>query len=267
MLNSSIQKVIVLTLDEDRERRAHINQHFKDIGIDDFSFFKAISSSNSLVAEFYRKGLVKGYPECFRCSSKDCECPNNILIPQQVANCLSFVAIWKSIAGKNGLFLICEDDVVFHKNSIPLLNNVLSSLNNFTDEKIVIRLVASGQEPNKTLDLDRPLKITSEPAMSNAAYILSGSMASYLLEKFDAISHTSDVWLHDHIASHAGVKAITVEPLIGTDLSFNKEHAKFLSRIHPKGIDEDDIKREQNHNQRVGSVSEYQDMLRIWNVI
>ena len=266
MLNSSIQKVIVLTLDEDSERREHIKQHFKDIGIEDFSFFKAISSSSTHVANYYRKGLVKGYPECFRCSSNNCQCPNNIIIPQQVANWLSFTEIWKSIACKTGLFLICEDDVGFHTNAIPLLNDVLSSLNN-PAEKLIIRLVASGQEPYKTLDLEEPLKITSEPVMSNAAYILSGSMASYLLDNFETISHTSDVWLHEHIAARADVNAITVEPLIGTDLSFNKDHAQFLSRIHPKGIDEDDIKREKNHKQRAGSASEYQDMLRTWNVL
>ncbi len=265
MLHKSIQKVIVLSLVEDRQRREHIRRHFPETGIDKFDFFQAIPSSSPRVIDFYRKNLVQTYPSCFRCGLKSCQCPNNIIIPQQVANWLSFIDIWKSIAGKDGLFLICEDDIGFHKNAIPLLNGILTKLSK-VNQRLLIRLVASGQQPFKTLELDRPLEIVDKPAMSNAAYIISGGMASYLLEQFKSICHTSDVWLHQHIAGHDEVKAITVNPLIGTDLSFNKDYAQFLSRIHPKGIDEEDVQRAEKHKKRVNTVQEYNELLREWKV-
>lgn len=266
VLHSLIRKVIVLSLAQDQRRREHINRHFSEVGIREFDFFEAIPSSSPRVTDFYRKALVQAYPECFRCGLETCQCPNNILIPQQVANWLSFLDIWSSIAGQDGLFLICEDDVGFHNNAITLLNDIISNLSG-SSERLLVRLVASGQEPFKTLELEQPLELIDKPAMSNAAYIISGSMASYLLEQFETISHTSDVWLHQQIASHTDVNAVTVEPLIGTDLSFNKSYAQFSSRIHPKGIDEDDIQRAQKHIKRVDTEGEYQELLHEWNVL
>lgn len=263
MLHPAIRKTIVLSLKEDHCRRGHIRSHFTDIGISNFSFFIAIDSSDKSVAEAYRTGLVKCFPSCFRCGEDICSCPNNILIPQQVANWLSFIEIWKSLKGEQGYFLICEDDVSFHKNSIHLLNEVISDLPS-PDNKVLLRLVASGKKPNLVLDKDIPLIVSDKVSMSNAGYIVSGSMVNYILESFEKIEHTSDVWLHSQLAKEDCVTSLTVKPLIGTDLSFNTEYAQFLSRIHPKGIDASDVKRKEIHIKRVQTSDEYQKLKSTW---
>lgn len=261
-LSKKIIKTVVLSLSVDKERRHYIRKHFAENGIDNFEFFDAIDKNDSQVSEAYSKETVKRYPTCFRCSKDNCNCDNNIIIPQQVGNWLSFVSIWKKLQAEDGLFLICEDDVAFHKNAIPLLNQCLDNLS--SNDKVLLRLVSSGTEPFLTLDKTLPLKLTEQVIMSNAAYIVSGEMVRHILRKFKRIEHTSDVWLHSFIAADPDVISFSVSPLLGTDLSYNKDFATFSSQIHPKGINEFDLRKKKNHIKRVDSEVEYQSLLEEW---
>lgn len=263
MLHTKIKKTVVLSLEEDYLRRNHIRSHFLDIGISNFSFFKAVESTDNCVAELYSNGKVKVFPSCFRCGEEACNCQNNILIPQQIANWLSFINIWESLKNDSGYFLICEDDVVFHENAIPLLNEIIEQLPS-EDNKVLLRLVESGQEPNKVLNPTVPLELSDDVVMSNAAYIVSVPMINHILNSFMNIEHTSDVWLHKQFSRDSDIHSLTVQPLIGTDLSFNKEHATFLSRIHPKGINKHDEDRVVRHIKRVESCDEYHAVRSGW---
>jgi hypothetical protein len=100
--------------------------------------------------------------------------------------------------------------------------------------------------------------------MSNAAYIVNGAMAQRLVRAVDTITHTSDVWLHRTMAAGDDVEAFTLEPLLATDLSYNKDHARFASRIHPKGIDPADCARMAAHRKRVDNDAEYAEVRASW---
>lgn len=93
MLHKKISTINVVSLLRDSVRREHVQQHFADLGIDTFTFFDAVSHEDQAVIDAYNDGMVKRFPPCFRCGKRKCECKNNILIPQQVANWLSFLAL------------------------------------------------------------------------------------------------------------------------------------------------------------------------------
>ena len=260
MIREKLADVLVVSLDADTERKQHVQQHFNECGLTDYRFIQAVPASSALVYAMYAKGRVKSFPECFRCFQPACECANNILIPQQVANWLSFKKVWEIVADAKGPVLVCEDDVYFYKNGLNLLDNALDGLLDNNAPQL-IRLGHSGLTTETDLSGHTKLDISNDVVMSNVAHIITPVMARLLLTKFDYIDTTSDIWLHNWVAKHQGVKAHTVKPLIATDLSFNKAFAQFRSQIHPKGIDADDEERARQHIKRVGSSSEYSSWL------
>ena len=256
MIREKLADVLVVSLDTDAERKQHIEKHFNECGLTDYRFVQAVPADSALVYAMYAKGRVKSFPECFRCFKAACECANNILIPQQVANWLSFKKVWEIVADAKGPVLVCEDDVYFYTNGLSLLDNKLDELLDGNAPQL-IRLGHSGLTTETDLSAHTQLEITSDVVMSNVAHIITPSMARLLLTKFDYIDTTSDIWLHNWLANHQGVKSQTVKPLIATDLSFNKAFAQFRSQIHPKGIDADDEERARQHIKRVASAAEY----------
>lgn len=253
----------VVSLTVDVERRRHISEHFGLLGLENYCFFDAVTAEHPDVRAAYQNGKVMKYPPCFRCGKMSCECFNNILIPQQVANWLSFRKLWQTLPeDKDQYFLICEDDVAFHTNAMPLLNEFLHSFEPQHD-RVLIRMAQSGQEPHRTLDTE-VLATRWGPVMSNAAYILNGALAAWLSRQPLWIAQTSDNWLHGEIAARGDIHAVTLDPLLATDLSYHEDYAKFVSRIHPKGINREDEKRAKKHVKRVDSVEVYQALLASW---
>ncbi|UTF59555.1 glycosyltransferase family 25 protein [Gilvimarinus sp. DA14] len=263
MLSENISKVFVVSLPGAAERRRHIREHFSTQGIIDYEFVKATTPESDRVKELYRNSCVKPYPNCFRCNKTPCHCSNNVLIPQQVANWLSFADVWKKAAQNIGWTLICEDDVLFYENGISLLNKLMQKRDN-SNKPQLIRLSQSGQDTHQTLSEVIDLQESQKRVMSNPAYLINQAMAKYLLSQFEVIDTTSDVWVHSTIASSPDIDAATVEPLIATELSFNKSFARFPSAIHPKGIDKDDAARQSAHIKRVESEAEYKKLLDLW---
>lgn len=260
MIREKLAEVLVVSLDSDTERKQHVQQHFNECGLTDYRFVQAVPANSALVYAMYAKGRVKSFPECFRCFQPACECANNILIPQQVANWLSFKKVWEIVADAKGPVLVCEDDVYFYKNGLNLLENALEELLDNNAPQL-IRLGHSGLTTETDLSGHTKLEISNDVVMSNVAHIINSAMARLLLTKFDYIDTTSDIWLHNWLAKYPGVKAHTVKPLIATDLSFNKAFAQFRSQIHPKGIDADDEERARQHIKRVDSSTEYSTWL------
>lgn len=263
MLSHKISTVFVVSLVKDVDRRQHIHNHFSDLGIGNYEFVDGVDWTSEKVREAYRRDKVLSYPPCFRCGQKSCLCENNILVPQQVGNWLSFVKTWRKASEVYGWTLICEDDVWFYENGLALLNQFIES-HSLTEQPQLVRLAQSGMAVDTSLADQKSLEVTDDVVMSNPAYLLNQAMAKRLLTRFDKISTTSDVWVHKEVAAEHDVDAVTVNPLIATELSFNKEYARFHSAIHPKGIDDVDIQRRQKHIKRVDSEQEYQSLRLSW---
>lgn len=258
-----IRQTLVVSLREDLERRAHIMRHLPQLKLGPFSFVDAIDFKSQQVKDAYLGGRVKRFPTCFRCEKNTCRCENNVLIPQQVANWLSFRRVWEMCAQHpDEFFLICEDDVTFHENSSTILKAFCEKFVP-SKTKVLIRMCASGQEPFQTLR-GSDYELRDRVVMSNAAFVMNGRMACLLIDQFDLIETTSDIWIHRTMASREDVQAVTIEPLLATELSFNKNYARFISRIHPKGIDTEDEKRVFAHVKRANTPQEYEGLLRSW---
>jgi GR25 family glycosyltransferase involved in LPS biosynthesis len=255
---------LVVNLDDDVERRAHVAEHFRVVGVENFRFWPAVRHDDEAVAAMYGNGRVAAFPPCFRCGRADCNCSNNILLPQQVANWLSFLSLWRSLPDDpDRYYLVCEDDVAFHENALYVLTEFMRS---FVADRhhVLVRMARSGEPP--FLGLERAAPVVSHRAvMSNAAYMLNGSMAALLARSSDRITTTADIWVHRTMAALPTVQALTLEPLLATELSYNKEHARFVSRIHPKGIDDADLERQRAHKQRATSAAHYEQLVRQWS--
>jgi GR25 family glycosyltransferase involved in LPS biosynthesis len=264
MLSSEINQVVVVSLPDDKERRAHIRQHFSEIGINHFQFIDGVDYQSDAVKQFYVNGRVKSFPNCFRCNQPLCECANNVFIPQQIANWLVFEKVWANVAKYKGLSLVCEDDVWFYPGAMNLLSQALREIETSTEKPLLIRLAHSGLASDISLKKVTTTRLTNKVVMSNVAFIMNAAMATYLLSNFNSIETTSDIFIHSQMANKGEVIAYTVEPLLATDLSFNKSYAKFISRIHPKGLNEEDTIRMQSHIKRVDSTAQYHRVLEQW---
>lgn len=258
----ALPETIVLSLPDDVERRDHIHEHFEAVGIENYRFANAITADNDLVSLWYATDRVKSYPPCFRCGQPNCSCENNILIPAQVANCLSFAQIWASLPKEpSRLYMICEDDVLFFPGAVEKLKQFLNTFQS-SSQPTLIRLSESGLPTDQIVTEE--LRTTDQPLMSNAAYIINGAMAEYLTDRFKQIETTSDIWLHERIASQYDVQAISIEPCLATELSYNASHARFTSNIHPKGINQEDLERKSRHIKRADSPVAYERLRAQW---
>ncbi len=275
-----IKETLVVSLAADERRRAHIQKHLTEFGLGKFSIIDATPADSDAVRDTYMSGKVANFPICFRCNRSiepgffidlmprfirkkyKCKCENNIIIPQQVANWLSFIEVWKYCAQfPDDYFMICEDDVAFHHNARQILDRFTQDFSP-TRQNVLIRMCSSGERPFQ--NLPETYELSDRPVMSNAAHILNGHMAALLLQQFKRIETTSDVWVHEVIAAREDVQAVTIEPLLATDLSFNKDFAQFASRIHPKGINAEDADKLRTHVRRVENRREYEKLFQKW---
>jgi len=165
-------------------------------------------------------------------------------------------------ADPDAFFLICEDDVSFRKGTNQVLRSFLTTFAQ-CEKNVLVRMAASGQNPGGEVTAEN-YTLSDRVVMSNAAYILNGHMARTLLDAFDRIETTSDIWLHRDVAGRSDVQSLTIEPLLATDLSFNQEFAQFASRIHPKGIDDRDLIRQKSHIKRVADADQYERVRKSW---
>ena len=56
-INKEVDKVIVINLENDSLRRNHVKKQFKKKGIE-YEIFKAVSSNDSIVKDYYKNNLV-----------------------------------------------------------------------------------------------------------------------------------------------------------------------------------------------------------------
>jgi GR25 family glycosyltransferase involved in LPS biosynthesis len=120
--------VFCLSMPSSVERRRHIQKHLPALGIERFEFFDAVGPDDPEVQRLFAEDKVARYPPCFRCGELSCgrdDC-NNVLIPEQVATCVSFLRLWRHVLEADlNTVLVMEDDVVFSKYAPQVVKAVL----------------------------------------------------------------------------------------------------------------------------------------------
>ncbi|MES2204462.1 MAG: glycosyltransferase family 25 protein [Pseudomonadota bacterium] len=244
------------------DRKKHTIQEFTRVGIKQYEFIEAVDKDDPEVLQWIQSGKVAQFPPCFRCGQNHCNCFNNILIPQQIANWCSFIKVWKDILDKNYDFcLICEDDLKFTHHFNESIKTLFSresfEKNNINKHQPLLIRLGKGLEKKHKKKIFEKHYFTQEKTMSNPCFAINRAMAKLLLENVHNINHTSDVYIHEQIIQkHPEIQHFTAMPIPVFELSSHGT-IKFYSEIRPKGIDAQDKIRQKNTLVR----KEYKELL------
>ena len=151
ILNNFFDKIYVINLKNSIDRKNHIINEFKKNNIENYEFFEATHFDDIEVTKLLNSNMVMSFPPCFRCLKNRCKCENNFLTKYQIANWLSYIKLFNHIINTNNeLILICEDDIVFSKNSNFILNNLLNkqTLNKYNVDLLKPLLIKMGAAYN-----------------------------------------------------------------------------------------------------------------------
>lgn len=251
---ADIEHVFSISLARDITRKQHTIAEMSALGVRDFSFFPAVNFDEELVKDAFRSNLIQAPGSCFRCGKLYCGCPNNVLIPKQVGNWLSFLSVLHVIAlGQYSVAMVCEDDVKFTyyaadvfcsmQNNKEIMDNLRSAV------PTLVRLGYPGYYPD-IHKINGEFSFSDKKVMSNSCFVCNAAYAQHIINSINSsgvITHTSDVYFHNLCISDS-VKNFTAQPPPAFDLS----QARLThSSIHPKAIDELDIERDRTHVKRV----------------
>ncbi|MEO0405915.1 MAG: glycosyltransferase family 25 protein [Cyanobacteria bacterium P01_A01_bin.135] len=237
-LCQQFDRVYCVSLSRSRDRRQYIQGYFSELGVDDYQFWDATDKTDPLVAQYYEAGLVQQYPPCFRCGQYTCgddNC-NNVLIPPQVATFITYLRLWREIVASGvGRALVVEDDVKFapyaNQTARQLVEgDQLNAIDFVADVPGLLRFgwaLCKEHQP-----VDSPGFQADVVRYSNPCHALTRAMAELLLQEFDKITTTVDVYQHKIIA--AKTKTYTLMPPLAYELSWSV--GEFASLIHPKQI-------------------------------
>lgn len=234
---SSFDKVFCLSLKNADDRRAHIRSLSAQYDIRNLEFIDAINGDNAMVEQFYRDGLVKKYPNCFRCGKMECgdEQCNNTLIPVQVATFLSYLNIWRKIVDRDlRAVMIIEDDIKLAPRAEQHCARIVS-------ERLLHKSGIFGLDPMLLRfgwalcpdhEVDESFHFRSIVKMSNPAHAINLGMAKHLNSKFKKIETTVDIFQHRNCANEENSK--TGYPPLFYEMSWSTGEVD--SHIHPKKI-------------------------------
>ena len=233
---SFFDHVFVVSLPASHDRRTYVAQHLRAAGIEGFEFHDACDETDPRVLEFIASERVHSYPPCFRCGKLSCgrdDC-NNVLIPSQIATFVTYLELWKKIAARPQFSLVVEDDVELNPYWPEVLKRLSTAkrtgqLDLSPDKPRLLRL---GWARNDDHDRAVPFRISQELRMSNPCHALTSAFAKALLDRFDKIDTTVDIFMHKN-APRPG-EALTVFPPFASELSWSK--GAFESLIHPKPV-------------------------------
>ena len=253
MAKNLIENVYVINLERCKDRKQHIIKEFKKNGLTKYEFFKAVDKDDKQVKDMMKTDYVKKFPPCFRCAKFVCNCNNNVLIPQQIGNWCSFINLMKHIVEKKytNLVMICEDDIKFTNFGVGVISKMINTqsfkrYNINMNRPLLIRCEQRG--PQRSLN---QLRFTKKIVMSNACFIVNTEYAKLFLKKLVVINKTSDMFIQNSIIKNNKViQHFTIDPAPAYQLSDNN-NAKFVSEIHPKGINNLDKIRAKSHFKKV----------------
>jgi len=238
IFNQIFDNIYVLNLKSSTDRKEHIINEFKRVNIDKYQFFEATSFDSDEVKNIMKSGLVKKFPNCFRCSMKRCKCENNFLTPFQIGNWCSFLNIFHDIlANKYKFVLICEDDIVFSHQYKRIINTLLSkeAFNYYKidmNKPLLLRL-GTAFNPDNHNSTAQPIYIKNY-SLCNPCFAINNQMAYIYLKYLKIIDYHSDVYFHQKIPKNIkDVQYFTMFPYPVYELSFVKSKQKFESLIRP----------------------------------
>lgn len=235
LIERIFDEVIVVGLAHSIERRSHIEHHFADIGISSYSFFDATDATDPAVDLAFADGTVMRYPPCFRCGKDACDKPdcNNTLIAPQVANVLTYRALWRRLAERDWRTLIVEDDVLIHDYATNVLSRIADAIETGTldFDRSAPRLLRLGWALSSD-HMPGPVVFERKLRMANPCHAITGAYARKLLARPQQIDTTSDIIVHQRTPSPD--EATTVFPPIASDLSWSTGAVRSL--IHPKPL-------------------------------
>ncbi|MDA7429599.1 glycosyltransferase family 25 protein [Primorskyibacter aestuariivivens] len=228
--------VYVVSLPASHDRRTYVAKHLNAAGIEDFTFHDACDATDPRVRDFIGSDRVHSYPPCFRCGKLSCgrdDC-NNVLIPAQIATFVTYLELWKKVSARPQFSLVVEDDVELNPYWPEVLRKLADAKNaaQLDLSPGVPRLLRLGWARNDEHDGAIPFRIGRELRMSNPCHALTSAFARALLDRFEKIDTTVDIFMHK-IAPKPG-EALTVFPPLASELSWSK--GAFESLIHPKPI-------------------------------
>lgn len=227
-------EVIVLSLPTSTDRRDHIARHFQSIGLSTYRLFDAVAADSDQVRDAFAAGRVVRFPPCFRCGQDACgreEC-NNVLIPAQVANVLSYRAIWRDLVARPRRALLLEDDVLFTPHAARDLAEFARRLEEegFRFVADLPRLLRLGWALTEEHSSREAVRSSSEVRMSNPCHGITSAFAARLLTLTEQIDTTSDLVTHQ--AAPDAHEARTIHPPLASELSWSTGAVSSL--IHPK---------------------------------
>jgi len=216
------------------DRKIHMIEQFKKIGINKYQFIEGVDKDDPLVKKTMESGMVFNSPPCFRCKKMVCQHDNNKLNPGQIGNWLSYQKIWKDmIKNQYQLSLICEDDLVFLNYTPKVMESVFSPNGK---KKYGLRLnqptlIRLGWLKSSDHQFKGQVRLNKAIKMSNPCHAINLAMAQKLVGHLQQIDCTSDIYIHARIAPKYNHH--TVFPPIAYELSYCKD-PQFRSEIIPK---------------------------------
>jgi hypothetical protein len=226
-------RVHVISLPGATGRRERLAAYLPAQGIAEFEVFDALGPGSAEVDAAFAGGVVQAFPPCFRCGKTDCgerDC-NNVLLPAQVGNFLSHLAVWRRIAAEGGTALVVEDDVVFHPWTGAALDWLAGAPGRgeegFRPGRPRLLRLGWALGPDHVAG---PSRLVGEVRMSNPCYAMTAEFARKLVSGFERITTTSDIHLHRR--APAPGEAVTLLPPIASELSWSV--GAVASTIHPQ---------------------------------
>ena len=226
-------RVHVISLPGATGRRERLAAYLPAQGIAEFEVLDALGPGSAEVDAAFAGGVVQSFPPCFRCGKTDCgerDC-NNVLLPAQVGNFLSHLAVWRRIAAEGGTALVVEDDVVFHPWTGAALDWLAGAPGRgeegFRPERPRLLRLGWALGPDHVTG---PPRLVDEVRMSNPCYAMTAAFARKLVTGFERITTTSDIHLHRR--APAPGEAVTLLPPIASELSWSV--GAVASTIHPQ---------------------------------
>jgi GR25 family glycosyltransferase involved in LPS biosynthesis len=245
----SIDMVFCINLESSKDRREHMKEEFKKLGVT-YSFINAIHpQTNTYISHIKNPKLVDtGVNRRCYCTS---ECPHRgrKLRPTEVAISLSHYAVYHKII-KNHYYwsLVCEDDISFIKNFPELINKVIP-LNIIESDKPIIIFCGGANDNHNLMKTDPNLfNIINlrNGCYSNYCYLINYHAANILAKNMWPIKRPEDS-AKRHIIAKKKIEAYRFQPSIIAELSAGRNMAPIYQRTSTSfTVPENDLRSKPN---------------------